>query len=70
MEETCKVIGGKGRELVIKPQKCLRMNIGVFNRNNSNIGKITKIFGPVKDPYALVTIKENVSGVEEVILRC
>lgn len=70
MEETCTVIGGKGRELVIKPQKCLKMNISVFNRNNSTIGKITKIFGPVKSPYALVTTRENVSGVQEVILRC
>lgn len=70
MEEICTVMGGKGRELVIKPQKCLKMNINVYNRSNSAIGKVTKIFGPVRSPYALVTTRENISGVQEVVLRC
>lgn len=69
-QENLVIVHNMNKQLVIRVGQCTKMKAKVVDENNRTIGKLMKIFGPVKNPYGLVNLNEEVSEPEKLRLIC
>ena len=56
-------------QLVVRMQGLPKLKSKVFDGSGKNVGKIVRIFGPVKSPYGLVAITKPVEGGEDLSIE-
>jgi len=48
------ILGVREGKLIAKLQKEVPLSTKVYNKDGKTIGKVARIFGPVKQPYAAI----------------
>ncbi|AAT43924.1 Gar1/Naf1 family protein [Picrophilus oshimae] len=69
MRYQCRVVHIKNNEMLIRIDNCIKMHENVYSDDGKNVGKIIKILGPVRNPYALVRLREKID-IKDVYVRC
>ncbi len=69
MKYNCSVVHIKNNEMLIRIDNCIKMHESVYSDDGKPVGKIIKILGPVRNPYALVRLNKNID-VKNVYVRC
>ncbi len=58
------------KQLVIRVGQCTIMKAKIVDRDNKTVGRLMKIFGPVTNPYGLVSLNEEIAEPEKLTLEC
>ncbi len=70
MKSECTIIHTFNNEILLKADNCIELHNKLVNEHDAVIGKITKILGPVKDPYALAYISGKDSDIQKIYVKC
>ncbi len=70
MEESVEVVHRLNKQLVVKISKCIKIKAKVVDKQNRTIGRVTRIFGPVKSPYALLSMNEEPTESSDLRIVC
>ncbi len=49
-------------QIIVKMDGCPKLKSKVLDESGRNIGKLIRIFGPVKSPYGLVAVTGQLEG--------
>ena len=58
------------RQIVIHVKECIKIKAKVFDGGKKPIGIVTRIFGPISNPYALINFNEEISDYSNLSVRC
>ncbi len=70
MEESIEVVHLMNKQIVVRLSKCIKMKAKAVDDKNRTIGRVTRIFGPVKAPYALLSVNEEIGPDTKIRLIC
>ncbi len=70
MEESVEVVHLMKKQVVVRVSRCIKIKARAVDENNRTIGRVTRIFGPVKAPYALLSMNEDTSPDTKIRLIC
>ena len=70
MKSECAIIHAFNNEILLKADNCIELHNKLVNEHDAVIGKITKILGPVRNPYALAYISGIDSDIQKIYVKC
>ena len=70
MEESIVLVHRLNRQLVIKVNNCIKIKAKLVDSRKTPVGRVTRIFGPVKSPYALVSLNEEIAEPDKLRIVC
>jgi RNA-binding protein len=70
MKTECTVVHTFNNEILLKINDCIGLHNKLVNEHDAVIGKVTKILGPVSDPYALAYIASKDENIQKVYIKC
>ena len=69
-DDHLEVIHVMKNQIVIHIKGCIKIKAKVFDGGKRPIGIVTRIFGPVSNPYALINFNEEISDYSNLSVRC
>ncbi len=70
MEVGVEIVHRLNKQLVVRISDCLKIRAKVVSENGKVVGRVTRVFGPVKAPYALLNMNENYPEAEKFRVVC
>jgi rRNA processing protein Gar1 len=70
MKSECTIIHTFNNEILLKTDDCIGVHNKLVNEHDVVVGKITKILGPVKAPYALAYISGKDLDIQKIYVKC
>jgi len=70
MRSDCTVVHTFNNEVLLKASNCIGLHNKLVNEHDAVIGKITKVLGPVADPYALAYIASKDDNIQKLYIKC
>ncbi|KJE49677.1 MULTISPECIES: H/ACA ribonucleoprotein complex subunit GAR1 [Acidiplasma] len=70
MKYECQIVHKRNNEILIRINNCLSLHGKIYDSNEKAIGRITRILGPVSNPYALAYLASVDYSPEKVYVKC
>lgn len=70
MEEIVEVVHRMNKQVVVRVSQCIKIKAKAVDEKNRAVGRVTRIFGPVKSPYALLSMNEEAGADAKIRLIC
>ena len=70
MKYGCNIIHIFNNEILMNIDNCIRLHNKIYDENDNNIGKITKILGSVSHPYALAYLAKKDMDIKKIYIKC
>jgi len=70
VEDRLEVVHVMKKQIVIHIKNCIKIKAKVYDGNRKVVGRITRVFGPVSNPYALINFTDEVKDYDKLSVRC
>ncbi len=70
MADKLEIVHVMKRQAVIHVKNCIKIKARVYDSNQKVVGRVTRIFGPVSNPYALVSFNDEMKDYSNMTVRC